>query len=352
MKPIISIAFALFFSLMFSQCSLVDSVVPKTAKASGKWDEVSGKGGGDNLSPRNHYYTFDVNSNNKTITISLSSDIDAGFSLYDPLGQLSTYTYGGREHEKEVVLNKGKYTILIYCVQRDGIGSYKLNVSGTSSGLERTNFQRLKVENAKFSPDGGGGNFVTFRNHIYQFETTEDNSVVDVSLDMAVNDGFFILYNQLGEVVVYTYSGRSKWEVRELPKGTNTLLVGTYERDALNSVYELNIFGKVQNLRQVPFQSETVKSSWSGLNSVDTYSLRVTEDNSTLDVALKSPDIDGYFTVSDPLGNIMEYTYSGRNKFTVSKVNKGTYTIKTYPYQGKGSYSLIIYGQFTDLKKQ
>ena len=353
MKPSISFVLLLSFGLLFSQCSFFEAALPQTAKASGQWSEALGKGGGDNASPRNHYYTFNVKGNNKTVNIAMNADIDAGFSVYDPLGQQVVYSYVGRELTNDITLNEGQYAIRVFCNVRDGIGSYTLNLTGASKDLTRIPFQRLKTQKMTFSADGGGGVQNTFRNHYYRFETTEDKSNVDVSLDIAVNNGFFTLYNQLGEQVAYSYAGRSQWVVRELPKGLHTILVGTEDRDALNSTYELNVFGKVQNLVQVPFQSETIKSSWANSQSVNTYTLQVTEDNSILDVALKSPDINGYFIVLDPVGNQIAYSYSGRNQYTINAVNKGTYSIKTYPNQsnGKGNYSLIIYGQFTGLKK-
>ncbi|MBU1822365.1 MAG: hypothetical protein KKG00_12760 [Bacteroidetes bacterium] len=67
-------------------------------------------------------------------------------------------------------------------------------------------------------------------------------------------------------------------------------------------------------------------------------------------------DIDAGYTVYDPQGQEVMYSYVGRdltNDLTLNEVNKGTYTIKTYPNQsnGKGNYSLQIYGQFADLKR-
>ncbi len=70
-------------------------------------------------------------------------------------------------------------------------------------------------------------------------------------------------------------------------------------------------------------------------------------------------DIDAGYTVYDPLGQEVVYSYVGRdltNDLTLNEVKNGTYTIKNYPNQskgkGKGNYSLLIYGQFADLKKQ
>ncbi|GHB88925.1 hypothetical protein [Persicitalea jodogahamensis] len=357
MKKSISLALLLAMSLFFSQCSLVNDILPKEAKSSGQWNEALGKGGGDVISPRNHLYSFEVKSDDQTVTVKLSADTDVRFHVYDPLGQQIVFSNASREETREIILKKGVHSVWVNCRERDGLGSYKLSVTGTS-GLTRIPYERMKLEKVKFSADGGGGNgywtpSYTFKNHYYQFETTEDKSLVDISMDMSVNDGFFILYNQLGEAVGYSNSGRSEWLVRELPKGKHTILLGTTQRDALNSIYEINIFGKVQNLTQITFQSETIKGSWADSKSIDRYTLRVTEDNTSLDVSLKSPNIDGYLALKDPVGNAVAYSNSGRNEFILRGVNKGVYTIEAYPNQsnGKGNYSLIIYGQFADLKK-
>ncbi|MCF0070815.1 hypothetical protein LZD49_10055 [Dyadobacter sp. CY261] len=350
MKNLIKTVAALFIAVAFWQCE--DSVTPKERETSGEWSVAEGTGGGNRQSPKNRYYNFKVSGNGTVVTINLTATVDAGFYLFDHLGQQVAYSYTGRDQKTEMELKEDDYTVMVFSEQRDAIGSYTLNVDGTSTDLTRISHERLKIDKVSFGADGGGGNRKTFRNHFYQFETTEDNAIVDVSLDISGNDGFVTLYNQLGEVAAYSYTGRSQFVVENLPKGKHTILVGTDQRDVLNSLYELNVFGKVQNLARVSSQGLTLKDKWDG--AMQNFTLNVTEDNSILDVALKSPDHNGSFTVHDPVGNQIAYSYSGRDQFTVDAVNKGTYTIKTYPDQGsmKGNYSLIVYGQFSDFKRQ
>ena len=345
---------ALLIVLSLTQCNILEEVLPKESKITSEWNNTTGTGGGSNGSMRNHYYTFEVKGDKKLINIVLTADIDVGITLFDRLGQTVGYRYPGRSLTMEQTLNEGTYTLLVYTQKRYDIGKYTLTATGISSELVRVSSQRLNAEKISFGADGGGGQAYTFRNHIYRFDVTEDNSVVDASLDITQNNGFLVLYNSLGQQIAYTYGGRSEQIVIEdLKKGKYSLLVGTNVRDAVSSVYDLNIFGKVQNLERVSSQAQTIADSWSGLNTSNNYTLRITEDNSILDVTLKSPTINGYLILKDPLGNQLRYTYSGRNQFIIHEVNKGVYTIIAGPDEGngRGNYSLIVYGQFADLKK-
>jgi hypothetical protein len=335
-------------------CDAVENALgPTERKATGKWIAAEGGGGGGEISPKNHWYTFQVDKENQPVKIKLeSSDIDVTLYVYDPLGQNIGYNIGTRSYEFDRTLGKGEYRIVVATRERRAVGGYNLTFTGIDGEPVRVPFERLSVNDGNWGPDGGS-NYISFRNHFYTFEVTEDNAVIDCELLSPEVDAWLLIRDPLGQEIAETFNGRDLYRVKgPVNKGIYNIMAGTSQRDALGT-YKLNIFGKVRNLQKIPSQSKKETGEWTSTNRIITYSLNVTHDNSLLDVTLKSSGTNVYAELLDANGARVRDTGGGRSNFLVHAVNKGVYRVRVQPWNtnGVGPYELTTYGQFTDFKK-
>lgn len=335
----------------------VTVAVPVFKEITGSWTAADGTGGGNDYTPRNHFFTFDVAANNQPISLTLtSSDINVGFYVYGPTGDVLNQ-YGsrfGRNQTDDFIVNAGKYTVMVASGQRYDIGAYTLKGRGLSSDFSRSPALRVKATDVTFGVEGGGGTDFTARSHQYTFEVTADNSFIDINVQSAQIPLWLTLLGPSGAQIDYSYVGTPRYFIKKLNKGTYTLWVGSGTRDAIGN-YSLDIFGQVQNLKQNVFDSAILTDEYRGKNAPTTYTLNVTEDNSYLDISQRSPDITGNMVLYNPSGVQIDFTYSGNYRYMIQKVNKGQYKLMVYPGNGTsgiGKYTLSVYGKFTDLKKQ
>ncbi|MBC8155553.1 MAG: hypothetical protein H7Z72_21915 [Bacteroidetes bacterium] len=335
----------------------ITSVLPIGQSIAGSWTAEEGTSGGGDYSPRNHFYTFQVGGNNQPVSLTVASaNINVGLYVYDPLGKpVDPYGTGyARSSKEDMVLNAGTYTVMVTTSARYDIGAYTLRGTRMSSVFTRIPTVRVKALNVGFGLEGGGGTTYSPRNHFYTFEVTEDNSYIDINAQLAQSTLWFDLAGPSGARVVYSYVGTPRAEIVKLNKGVYSLWLGTGQRDAIAN-YNLDVFGNVQNLKQYQFDSAIVPDAYIGKGGKITYTLNVTENNTALDVSLRSPDVTGAFWVYNPNGQQIAYSYNGNYQWVNESVSKGAYQIVLEPgsnTSGLGKYTLSVYGKFADLKKQ
>ena len=334
---------------------------PKTAPlkvryVKGEWLAAQGGSGGTNNFDtfKNFQYNFEVGENNRSVEINLSSgEIDVQFALFDPLGQRLNVSSIGRTPSGKYTLNAGKYRLVV-CAARRAVGKFEFIIQGVLKDPEKIVSQTLQSGSQNWGMLGGGGLAKTFKNHFYTVEITDDNSSADIELESADTEVALYIYDELGQRIVNEYGNRYEFRIMAVKKGTYTVMVGTNSRGSVGS-YRLNVHGKVQNLKKVESQVNTVKGNWANNAAADTYSLEITSaNNSTLDMDLSSADVNVSVELQTGAGTYIFRKVSNKNEFIVSnELPKGTYRIVVKPYgsTGSGAYTLNVHGQFTNFKK-
>ncbi|GAB3995779.1 hypothetical protein GCM10028807_36820 [Spirosoma daeguense] len=341
------------------------ATAPATRTINGSWTSTDGSSGGTDYTPRNKFYSFNVATSNQPISFTLtSSEINVGIALYDPQGNRVLNRGTGRSVILDNTANAGTYSVMIYTSQRNDVGAFRLAGRGISSEFTLQPANRVQATSVSFGAEGGGGGIgnrfpISPRNHYYTFDVTEDNTFADINVSAAGLSLWLNLRNPAGAEADYTFgllpAGTPRYLITKLNKGTYGLYVGSGTRDAIGT-YTLEIFGKVQNLKQTVYNSATQSDSYIGKNGTINYTLTVTEDNTPIDVSLRSPEIVGSVALYNSTGTRVDYTTVASNYgYFVNVVNKGTYKITITPgptTSGIGKYTLSVYGKFSDLKKQ
>lgn len=348
-----------------SQDVSVMATVPAVRVITGTWTAADGTSGGTDYTPRNKFYSFKVATNNQPISLTLtSSDVNVGVSLYDSLGNRVVNRGTGRSVLLDQTVNAGTYSVMVYTGQRYDVGTFRLAGRNIASEFTLRPIDRVQATSVSFGSEGGGGGIgnrfpISPRNHYYTFEVTDDNTVTDINVAPANISIWLNLRNPAGAEADYTFGllpvGSPRYFTKPLNKGTYGLYIGTGTRDAIGT-YTLDIFGKVKNLKQSIFDSIVQTDSYVGKNGVITYTLTVTEDNTALDISLRSPDIVGSAALINPNGTqVDKFTVPTNYDYLLNVVNKGVYKITVTPgsaTSGIGKYTLSVYGKFSDLKKQ
>jgi hypothetical protein len=336
----------------------------KDGLANGEWSAASTAGGFDNYtSYKNFHYTFEVAEANQVVSFDLiSGDIDLQYALFDPLGNRVATSTRGRQISAPYTAKSAGIHRIVVSADRRAIGKFSLKVTGTKAGVEPVSFQTLRSETQNWGPLGGGAGKKTFKNHFYTFEVVGDNSAVDVELLSADTDVSLYLYDNLGALVTARQANRYEYIIQPVNKGVYTVMAGTESRGSVGN-YNLNLFGKVQNLKRVTASSETKPDKWSAGKIQDIlhkYSLDITsEANSPLDIELSSPDVNVVIELQDKSGaNIGGIYGAQKSQFFISKdLPKGSYRIQVRPSgtlggnTSGGKYDLTVVGQFANLKK-
>ena len=337
---------------------------PPVRVINGSWTAADGTSGGTDYTPRNKFYSVDVATNNQPVSLTLTSpDINVGVALYDPLGNRVGNRGTGRLVVLDNTVNAGTYSVMIYTSQRYDIGTFRLAGGGIASEFTQRPDTRVQSVSVGFGAEGGGGGIgnrlpISPRNHYYTFDVTEDNAFADINVAPAGISTWLNLRNPAGVEADYTFGllpvGTPRYLIGKLNKGTYGLYVGSGTRDAIGT-YTLEIFGKVQNLKQTVYNSVIQPDSYIGKNGAITYTLTVTEDNTPLDISLRSPDVAGSIDLYIPNGTRLDHSTVPNNyNYMVNVVNKGAHKIVITPGSGTsgiGKYTLSVYGKFSDLKK-
>ena len=83
------------------------------------------------------------------------------------------------------------------------------------------------------------------------------------------------------------------------------------------------------------------------------YTFEVTADNATTDINVQSAEMSLWATLYGPSGTEIQYTYVGTPRYTIQKLNKGTYSlwVGSGTRDAIGKYTLDIFGQVQNLKQ-
>jgi PKD repeat protein len=331
-----------------------------------EWNSTKGTSGGDAYSFRNHFYTFDVTEDNKTVTANVQSgDIDVAFYWYNSLGQdLNGRPSYSRNYTDTQKLNKGKYTLLVTTKNRYAIGKYNLVIRGIDLAPVRVTSTTLK--DSKNFAEGAGGSYTYFDaylsplNKYYTFNVTEDNTIVDVNVMSNTADTWIKLYNSLGQSLNYIDLSRTPFQIQKLQKGTYTMLLGA--DFATKTDYTLEINGKVEKLVEKVAAVLKISDKWSANlvttdgrdYSFDNYAFDVTEDNTWIEVVATSADVENRTNVYDSGGvDVSSAPYfTDKVKRQTFKASKGKYKIYLRSAgKSTAAYNLLVVGQVANLRK-
>ncbi|GAB4038389.1 hypothetical protein GCM10028809_56420 [Spirosoma gilvum] len=337
----------------------VPQVVDPTAPITGEWTQAKGGAGGfTNVdSFKNFQYNFEIEGNNQPVAIQLTSDvIDVQYALFNPLGQQIDVQGRGRNvGASNYTLNAGKYRIVVMA-DRQAVGKFSLSLMGTKAGGTIIPSNLLQSNTQNWGTLGGGGKDVTYKNHFYTFEVTEDNFSIDVEIESPDTDVALYVYDQLGQALNTSYFGdRSKYVILKLNKGTYSVMAATVIRGSVGN-YNLRLVGKAQNLQRVESQLTTVKGTWDSKTSADVYSVELTPNTSPLDIELTSPETVCQIDLQNTSSTTLTYTVlaSNSNYLLGKNLAKNTYLVKVYPgrVSGKaGTYTLNVVGRYSNFKK-
>jgi hypothetical protein len=361
-----TVYFFLLFTILLG-CSKSNTAIDPVLvdrKTPGEWAAAQGGAGGFNNTEsfKNFQFTVEIGSANQVVNIGLiSASIDVQYALFDPLGQRLDISAQSRSTIKPYTLKAGKYRIVVMA-DRQAVGKFELTTLGVNGDPVRIPSDLLQSNTQNWGPLGGGGRDFTFKNHFYTFDITDDNSTTDIELLSADTDVAIYLFNSLGQEVAAATGGRYRFLLRAVKKGTYTVMAATNVRAAVGN-YQLNIFGKVANLKRI--ESQLVQSgtqNWGPLGgggSVKTfknhfYTVDITEDNTPVDFTLESTNVDVEMLIYNTLGQVIaSFNGNSRYRFKVLDLKKGNYTVMatTNVRGGVGNYQLSIVGKVANLKR-
>lgn len=315
-------------------------------------------GGGNVRTFKNHFYTVEVTEDNTPIDFAVeSADVDVEMVIYNPLGQtIASDFFNSRNRFKVIILTKGTYTVMAATSMRGAVGNYQLNIFGKVANLKRVESQMLQSGTQDWGPLGGGGAVKSTKNHFYSFEVTEENSIVDLEIESADTETCLFLYNNLDVAITQQQGSRYLFRIIATRKGTYTVMAGTLSRGDAGK-YSLRIFGKVANLQRIPSVSANAQGNWPTGRSFDTYSIQITDNNAPLDIDLSSPDTRVAIYLQNSGGTKVDQTYFPYKSIAlpVENLPRGTYRIVVQThnpiFDPGGSYSINLFGRFTDFKK-
>ena len=345
----------------------IDPYAP-TSRPVGEWKaEAGGAGGFTNYdSFKNFQYNFDVPTGNQKVNIRLtSSDINVQYALFNSYNLPVDIQGKGQDLNKQYTLDAGTYRIVV-TAERQAVGRFSLSFEGISNGATLISSTVLQ-SSLDWGPLGGGGNELTFKNRLYVIDVTEDGTSFDAELESPDTDARIWVYDISSRQFTTTRQGRYSYEIRAVDKGKYVMMAATTVRGNTGS-YNLRITGKVANLTKVESQSMVATGQWSASSKVDQsklaydeYTLQLTDDEvNFLDLEITSTDTFVELYLQAVGGATIPTTSqtSAQNKsykIVQSTLPKGLYKITartSTSAKGKyGSYTLSLFGSFSDFKK-
>ncbi|MGM9507723.1 hypothetical protein ACS5NO_08350 [Larkinella sp. GY13] len=220
-----------------------------------------------------------------------------------------------------------------------------------------------KVTGEWVAAQGGGGgfnNFDTFKNYQFNFEVKNANQDVIVGLTSSDINVAYALFDPLGQRIDVSGQSRSMSKLHKLNAGKHRVVV-TSDRRAVGKfeLTMLGVNGEPVRISSQLLQSETQNWGTLGGGGLDKsfknhfYTFDITDDNTSIDVELESPDTDISLHLYDELGQLVTKEYGNRYGFKIIAAKKGTYTVMagTRERGSIGSYRLNVFGKVGNLKR-
>jgi hypothetical protein len=314
------------------------------------WISENGGAGGyrDYSSFKNFQYEFEVVGENQSIGIELTaSDFNITYAIFNSLGEVLEESNVKPTVKDGFKLNGGKYRLVV-CAEERQTGKVNLKFVGVKGIPIAIPFKLLRFNAEKFGEFGSGGVNETPKNHFYTFLVLEDNTLIDMESESGDLNVCLNYYNNLRE---YKDSDRNRKFVslsKKVNRGEYMVMVGSQNRGDIGS-YNLRIFGKVDNLKKIETNSETIKGIWTNANDVKVQEIEIPENNIILDVELTSKDVNVWFEVQNQLGKRVLGDNGTKQGFDYVTLPKGNYKIFFKPNPGSnsgGEYNLNIFGKF------
>lgn len=129
--------------------------------------------GGDELTPRNDFYTFEVTENNSWVDFEMqSADVDISYKILNEQGTVVASEMNSRYRNTVKKLDIGKYTFMAGTKDRNAKGSYECLFHGNIKNLKKD-----EIVTEDFEDEIVSG----VDNNTYKYEITE-NSYFDIDI--------------------------------------------------------------------------------------------------------------------------------------------------------------------------
>lgn len=161
----------------------------------------------------------------------------------------------------------------------------------------------------------------------------------------------------------YTWGDRDLSIVEASPtKGLYYIIVGTQDRNVIGATYKLNVNGQIGAVTPVLSQDICADgniNNGGGLSSPNapqnaTYAFDVTEDNSSVDFIIESPDFNLAYWLYNPLGQRVSHSWGDRSLYDVQESGKGKWKIVvgTQDASVSGKFKICLVGKFQNFRKE
>jgi hypothetical protein len=205
-------------------------------------------GGGLNKSFKNHFYTFEVTSDNTSIDATLeSADTDIYLMLYDDLGQpmLTSSSANSRYQFAIVGAKKGTYSVMAATRTRGNVGNYRLNITGKVANLK-------KIESQVNTVTGRWANKDAVDTYSLRVSSTS-NSPVDLELSSGDTNVSLQLQDGSGKFITQAITARTVFIVsKDLAPGTYRVQVKPSSVNLVGGAnYTLHVHGQFTDFKKL-----------------------------------------------------------------------------------------------------
>ncbi len=331
----------------------------------GEWKEYGAGGGAGSFSPRNFAYSFYVKNPNTKLSIGRESVLRTSSLIisksgrrYDLFSPGNEVTRGGKRIV--TLLEEGRYVLYIGA-PRGSIGSFRYEVEGAISDIQPIPADIWASPATAFDPEGGGGassNLFSPRNHAYTFEPDLD-TYFDINVESEGIPISLTVTDPGGRVIrgKRESTGIQYLNLQASMRGAYTIWVSPEEHNTRGN-YRLNVIGylaKSPEMIKSEFQKQT--SEFRQNSSVHKYSIAADQGN--LEFIYRSTSQNAAIEIQDAYGQTLRPHFSdnptGRLQNQTVKIAAKSSVILTIANQNPGSegtYELLLWGNFSEVKKE
>jgi hypothetical protein len=204
---------------------------------------------------------------------------------------------------------------------------------------------------------GGFNNCNSYRNHHYQIEIASNNSIISILADFSGIDGKIHLLNSALNSIAYSgVSVEVKIENFEIENSGTYFIVISTDIDDEGS-YSLYICGNVASAIRIQSDEDSFNDQeWSpggGFNSCNSwrnkhYSVEILEDNTFIDIVIKSEGTNAKIYLLNSAGNVVTYSGVSTNEQIIgfNVENSGTYILSANTEDNyTGTFDLSIFSK-------